>query len=81
MATARQDAASGSWDITLSVQHLPNTHEKQVYECWYVGRDQTGHRQVVSVGTFIVGNTGSGTFSMTSAVDPTQFRTMEITAE
>ena len=73
--TARHDA-SESWDITLTVRHLPNTHEKQWYECWYVGRDG-----VASAGTFLVGDSGSGTFSMTSAADPHDFPTMEITVE
>jgi hypothetical protein len=75
-AVARQDA-SGSWDITLSVQHLPSG-EEPFYECWYVS---PGHRQVVSAGTFIVGKNGSGTFSMTTAVDPHDFPVMEITRE
>jgi hypothetical protein len=76
-ATARPDA-SGSWNITLKVQHLKNIGEEWHYECWYVGQ---GRRQVVSAGTFIVSDDGNGTFSMTSAVDPHQFRTMEIVAE
>jgi hypothetical protein len=80
VATARPDA-SGSWDITLSVQHLTNLGNVRFYECWYVGPRRPGGRQVVSAGTFIVGDNGSGTFSMTSAVDPHQFRTMEIIAE
>jgi hypothetical protein len=79
-ATARSDA-SGSWDITLSVQHLANLGDVRFYECWYVSSGRPGHRQFVSAGTFIVGDNGHGTFTMTSAVDPHQFRTMEITAE
>jgi hypothetical protein len=78
-ATALPDTASGSWNITLSVQHLPPPKGTQFYECWYV--DRPGGRQRVSVGTFIVINTGRRTFPMTSAVDPTQFPTMEITVE
>jgi anti-sigma-K factor RskA len=74
-ATARPDA-SGSWDITLTVRHLPNTDENQWYECWYVSPTQ-----VASAGTFIVGASESGTFSMTSAVDPHDARTMEIRVE
>lgn len=80
VATARPDA-SGSWDITLSVQHLTNLGNVRFYECWYVGPGQPAHRQVVSAGTFTVGDNGSGTFSMTSAADPHQFPTMEIIAE
>ena len=74
VATDRPDA-SGSWDITLTVKHLKNLGEVRFYECWYVGQGR------VSAGTFVVGDSGSGTFSMTSAADPRQFKTMEITAE
>ena len=73
-AAARPDA-SGSWDITLTVHHLKNFGDKRLYQCWYVDR---GRRQVASAGTFLVPNSGSGTFSMTSAVDPNDFPTMQI---
>jgi anti-sigma-K factor RskA len=74
-ATAHQDA-SGSWDITLTVHGLKNFRGSQWYECWYISPQ---HRQVGSTGTFLVPDSGSGTFSMTSAVDPHDFPTMEIT--
>lgn len=74
-AMARQDA-SGSWDITLTVDHLKSFGDSQWYQCWYVSRNR---RQVASAGTFQVPDSGSGTFSMTSAVDPRDFPTMEIT--
>ena len=74
-ATARQDA-SGSWNITLTVHHLKNFGDAKLYQCWYVSAQ---HRQVASAGTFLVPDSGSGTFSMTSAVDPHDFSTMEIT--
>jgi hypothetical protein len=45
--------------------------------CWYVSRD--GH--VASAGTFLVPDSGSRTFSMTSAADPRDFSTMEITIQ
>jgi hypothetical protein len=73
-ATARQDA-SGSWDITLTVHHLRNFGDAKWYQCWYVS---TQRSQVGSAGTFLVAGDGSGTFSMTSAVDPRDFSTMEI---
>jgi Anti-sigma-K factor rskA, C-terminal len=74
-ATAHQDA-SGSWDITLTVHGLKNFGDSQWYECWYISPQ---HRQVATAGTFLVPDSGSGTFSMTSAVDPRDFPTMEIT--
>jgi hypothetical protein len=74
-ATAHQDA-SGSWDITLTVHGLKNRGDSQWYECWYISPQ---HRQVATAGTFLVPDSGSGTFSMTSAVDPHDFPTMEIT--
>jgi hypothetical protein len=60
----------------LTVQ-LPKRAGTQFYECWYV--DPGG--QQVSAGTFIIENNGSKTLSLTSAEDPTQFKTMEIRAE
>jgi hypothetical protein len=74
-ATARQDA-SGSWDITLTVQHLKSFGDKQWYECWYVSQ-KLG--QVASAGSFQVPASGNRTFHMTSAVDPRDFPLMEIT--
>ena len=68
-ATARQDA-SGSWNITLTVHHLKNFGDAKWYECWYVSRR---HGRWHSAGTFLVPDSGSGTFSMTSAVDPHDF--------
>ena len=73
-ATARQDA-SGSWTISLTVAHLKSFGDSQWYTCWYVSR--TG--QLASAGTFQVRDGGSWTFPMTSAADPRDFRTMEIT--
>ena len=74
-ATAHQ-GASGSWKVTLTVAHLRHFDPEPWYGCWYVSRDG---RQVASAGTFLVPDNGSGTFSMTSAVDPHDFPTMEIT--
>ena len=74
-ATAHQDA-SGSWDITLTVSGLKNLGDSRWYECWYVSPQ---HRLAGSAGSFLVPDSGSGTFSMTSAVNPRDFPTMEIT--
>jgi hypothetical protein len=74
-ATARQDA-SGSWDITLTVQHLKSFGDTQWYECWYVNQ-KLG--QVAPAGSFQVPASGNGTFHMTSAADPRDFPLMEIT--
>ena len=73
-ATGRQDA-SGSWAISLTVAHLKSFGDIQWYSCWYVSRNG----QVASAGTFQVRDSGSWTFPMTSAADPRDFRTMEIT--
>ncbi len=73
-ATARQDS-SGSWKISLTVAHLKSFADAQWYQCWYV----SAGGQVASAGTFQVPNGGTWTFPMTSAVDPHDFRTMEIT--
>ena len=79
-AVARPDA-SGSWNITLTVRHLKTSGDSPWYECWYVGAGKPGHPQVASAGTFLVPDSGSGTFSMTSAADPRQFKTMQIRLE
>jgi hypothetical protein len=74
-AIAREDA-SGSWHISLTVAQLKSFGDRQWYECWYISRDG---QQVASAGTFQVPDGGSRTFPMTSAVDPHDFPTMEIT--
>jgi hypothetical protein len=74
-ATARQDAC-GSWDITLTVQHLESFGDKQWYECWYISQK---FGQVASAGSFQVPASGNRTFHMTSAADPRDFPLMEIT--
>lgn len=73
-ATGRQDA-SGSWTISLTVQHLKSFGDSRWYTCWYVNR----YGQLASAGTFQVKDSGSWTFPMTSAVDPHDFSKMEIT--
>jgi hypothetical protein len=78
-ATARQDA-SGSWNISLTVQHLKSFGDAKWYECWYVG-SKSGQRQVAPVGSFLVSGSSSQTFTMTSAVDPHEFKTMVITLQ
>jgi len=76
-ATARQDA-SGSWNVTLTVHHLKHFDPEPWYGCWYVSQDG---RQVTPAGSFLVPHNGSGTFIMTSAADPHDFSTMEITIQ
>ena len=78
-ATARQDT-SGSWHVTLTVQHLKNFEDAKWYECWYIG-SKPGQRQVAPVGSFLVSGSNSQTFTMTSAVDPHDFKTMVITLQ
>ena len=61
--------------------HLDRASPQELRGCevvrMLVRQHQTG--QVASAGTFLVPDSGSGTFSMTSAVDPHDFSTMEIT--
>jgi hypothetical protein len=75
--TAVPDNASGSWNIMLTVRHLPNPGNDRWYECRWI---DPNHQQA-SAGTFIVGNDGKGTFPMTIAVDPHQFPTIEVIEE
>jgi hypothetical protein len=78
-ATARQDA-TGSWHLTLTVQHLKHYDPKPWYECWYIS-SKPGQPQVAPAGSFLVSGGGRQTFTMTSAVDPRDFKTMEITLQ
>ena len=79
-ATARQ--AGESWTYVVSVHGLKVLPGDQVYACWWAASGSTrAHPVVVSGGTFVVGSSGSTAVTMTSGVDPRDFRTMEITAE
>jgi len=79
-ATARQ--AGPSWTFDMTVHGLKVLPGNDVYECWYATSGSTQlHPLLVSGGTFVVDNSGSATVTMTTGVDPRQFRTMEITAE
>ncbi len=79
-ATARQ--AGESWTFDLTVHGLKPLPGNDIYECWWVGPGRTsGRRLLVTGGSFVVGKSGSATLTMTTGVDPRQFRTMEITAE
>jgi hypothetical protein len=80
-ATARQ--AGESWTFDLTVHGLKPLPGNEFYECWWAGPGGTKlHPMLATGGSFIVGESGSATVTMTTGVDPTQqFRTMEITAE
>ncbi len=79
-ATARP--AGPSWTFDMTVHGLKVLPGNDVYECWYATSGSTPlHPLLVSGGTFVVDNSGSATVTMTTGVDPRQFRTMEITAE
>lgn len=79
-ATARQ--AGESWTFVLTVHGLKPLPGNDIYECWWAGPGSTPRRPLlVSGGSFVVGKSGSATLTMTTGVDPRQFRTMEITAE
>jgi Anti-sigma-K factor rskA, C-terminal len=79
-ATAHQ--AGPSWTFDMTVHGLKVLPGNNVYECWWAATGSTkAHPQLVSGGTFVVDNSGSTTVTMTTGVDPRDFRTMEITAE
>ena len=83
-ATARATAhqAGPSWTFQMTVHGLKVLPGNDVYQCWWVGPGSNkAHPQFVSGGTFVVDNSGSATVTMTTGVDPRQFRTMEVTAE
>jgi anti-sigma-K factor RskA len=79
-ATSRE--VGPSWTFNMTVHGLKVLPGNEVYECWYATSGSTRlHPQLVSGGTFIVDNSGSATVTMTTGVDPRQFRIMEVTAE
>jgi hypothetical protein len=80
-AIAHQAGPSWTYQMTVhGLKVLPDPND--VYECWWVGPgSDKAHPRFVSGGTFVVDKSGSATVTMTTGIDPTQFRTMEITAE
>ena len=64
----------------MTVHGLKVLPDNDVYEYWWVGPGKA-HPQLVSGGTFVVDNSGSTTVTMTTGIDPGQFRTMAVTAE
>ena len=80
--TAIARHTSGGWQIRLTVEHLRTLPPGQFYECRYAGPpNSSGHPELITAGTFVVGRSGSGTFSMWSAADPAKFTIMQITIE
>jgi hypothetical protein len=65
------------WSFRLSVHGLPMLPSNQFYECWYVTNPK-GHPKV-SGGTFTLGPSGAGIFTMWTAADPRNFKIMWIT--
>ena len=79
-ATARQ--AGESWTFDLSVHGLKPLPGNEVYVCWWAAPGSTkAHPVLATGGSFVVGDSGSATLTMTTGVDPRDFRTMEITVE
>ena len=79
-ATARQ--AGESWTFDLSVHGLKPLPGNEVYVCWWAAPGSTkAHLVLATGGSFVVGDSGSATVTMTTGVDPRDFRTMEITVE
>jgi anti-sigma factor RsiW len=79
-ATARQ--VGESWTYELRVHGLRPLPGDGFYECWWSGAGGSlSHPKLVSGGTFVVGQSGSATLTMTTGVDPRQFRGMKITIE
>jgi anti-sigma-K factor RskA len=72
--TARQ--ADSGWSVQLTADHLAKTGPGQFYQCWWVG---PGHLPPVSAGTFTVGASGSVSVQMSTAANPDDYSTVEIT--
>jgi len=80
--TAVAHPRAGGWSITLSLHDLKDLGADRYYECWYAGPgSRPGHRELIPAGTFTTSRSGTASITMWSAADPSQFPTMEITAE
>ena len=71
------DHGAIGWSFRLSVHGLQMLPRNQFYECWYV-TNPAGHPKV-SGGTFTLGPSGAGTFTMWTGADPHHFKIMWIT--
>ena len=79
-ATARQ--VGESWTFDLTVRGLKPLPGNDVYVCWWAAPSSTKlHPLLATGGSFVVGDSGPVTLTMTTGVDPRQFSMMEITAE
>jgi hypothetical protein len=79
-ATAHQ--ADESWTFDLTVRGLKPLPGNDVYQCWWAGPGSSkAHPFLITGGSFVVGDSGSTTLTMTTGVDPRQFTRMEITVE
>jgi anti-sigma-K factor RskA len=73
---------SSGWSIKLTLHHLKQLPRGSFYECWYAGPDdRPGHPDLITAGSFTVGQTGTATTQMWSAADPVDFRIMQITVQ
>jgi hypothetical protein len=78
--TAIAQVARGGTEITLTVDSLPVTGCGQFYECRYAGpANSTGHRELITAGTFVTDDTRSHIFHMWCAANLATFKLMEIT--
>jgi anti-sigma factor RsiW len=74
--------AGESWTFELTVRGLSTLPEGVVYECWWSRPGSNKfHPKLASGGSFIVGDSGSTTLTMTTGVNPHQFMRMKITVQ
>jgi anti-sigma factor RsiW len=68
--------------VDLTVEHLPPNDAGHVYECWFVGPNDTLQNQDrISAGTFTVGSDGKASVHMIAAADLARFPRMGVTLE
>jgi Anti-sigma-K factor rskA/Putative zinc-finger len=75
-ATIRRTA--GAWSIYVIVHGLKDLGPGWFYECSYT---RPGHYQLILVGTFTIGPSGSKSFAIRRTASPPMVKTMQITAE
>ena len=69
---------NNGWMLDASLRRLPPLKGNEYYECWYLTSADAQPSEAITAGSFTSGRSSSGTFPMTSAADPRQYKIMEI---
>jgi putative zinc finger protein len=68
------------WTLDASLRNLPPLQRHEYYECWYLRSPSDRPSDAITGGSFTSASS-SGTFTMTSAANPRDYKIMEITIQ